>query len=59
MRMFARKKTQICISEASKMRIASRSLWLAWQMIQLSGSGNYTLSRIAEAMTITHAPSYT
>jgi hypothetical protein len=59
MRMFARKITQICVSEASKMRIASRSLWLAWQMIQLSGSGNYTLSRIAEAMTITHTPSYT
>jgi len=29
-----------------KNRMASRSLWLACQMIRLSGSGNYTLSRI-------------
>jgi hypothetical protein len=26
--------------------MASRSSWLACQMIRLSGSGNYTLSRI-------------
>jgi len=54
-----RKKALLCISQASKMGIASRSSWLARQMIWLSGSGNYTLSRIWNGMTITNALSNT
>jgi len=45
--------------QASKTRIASRSSWLPCQMIRLSGSGNYTLSRISDGMTITNALSNT
>jgi len=54
-----RKKTPLCVSQASKTGIASRSSWLACQMICLSGSGNYTLSRIWNGMTITNAISTT
>ena len=54
-----RKKTQLCVSESSKMWIASRSSWLACQMIMLSGSGNYTLLRIWDGITITNAQSNT
>jgi len=54
-----RKKTPLCVSQASKTEMASRSPWLAPQMIWLSGSGNYTLSRIWNGMTITNALSNT
>jgi len=53
------KKWPLCVSQASKMVIASRHLWLALQMIRLSGSGNYTLSRIWDGITITNALSNT
>jgi len=54
-----RKKTQLCVSDFSKMVIVSRSLWLAYQMIWLLGSGNYTVLRIWDGMTITNALSNT
>jgi len=54
-----RKKTPLCVSQASKTGMASRSSWLACQMIWLSRSGNYTLSRIWNGMTITNARSNT
>jgi len=54
-----RKKTPLCVSQASKTGRASRSWWLACQMIKLSGSGNYTLSRIWDGMTITNGLSNT
>jgi len=54
-----RKKTPLCVSKASKTRMVFRSSWLACQMIRLSGSGNYTLSRIWDGMTITNALSNT
>jgi len=47
-----RKNTPLCISQASRRGMASRSSWLACQVIRLSGSGNYTPSRIWEGMTI-------
>jgi hypothetical protein len=50
-----RKKTPLSISQASNMEIASRTSWLACQMIRLSGSGNYTLFRIWDGLTITNA----
>jgi len=54
-----RKKTPLCVSQASKTWIACRSSWLAGQMIWLSGSGIYTLSRIWDGLTITNAWSNT
>jgi len=54
-----RKKTPLCVSQASTMGMAFRTWWLAWQMIRLSRSGNYTLSRIWYGMTITNALSNT
>ena len=42
-----------------KTGISSRSSWLACQMIRLSGSGKFTLSRIFNGMTITKALSDT
>jgi len=59
MTMCWRKKTPLCVSQASNTAMASRSWWLACQMIWLSGSGNYTLSRIWNGMTITNAISNT
>jgi len=59
MAMCSRKTTPLCLSQASKTVMASRSLWLACQMIRLSGSGNYTLLRIWDGMTITNALSST
>ena len=53
MTMCWRKKTPLCDSQASKMRMASRSLWLTCQLIWLLGSGNFTLSRIRNGITIT------
>jgi len=50
-----RKKTPVGIAQASATVIASRSSWLACQMIRLSVSGNYTPSRIWDGMTITNA----
>jgi len=50
-----RKKTLLWVSQASKMGMASRSSWLACLMIRLLGSGNYTLLRIWDGMTITNA----
>jgi len=58
-RMCWRKKTPLRVSEASKEGIACRSLWQACQMIRLSWSGNYTLSRIWDGMSITNALSNT
>jgi hypothetical protein len=37
----------------------SRSSWLAWQMIRISASKNYTLWRICNGMTITNTLSNT
>jgi len=53
------KKTTLCVSQASKTEMASRSSWLPCQIIRLSGSGNYTLSSIWDGMTITNAVSNT
>ena len=53
------KKAPLCISQASETEMASRSSWLAYEMIRLPGSGNYTLSRIWDGMTITNALSNT
>jgi len=49
-----RKKTPLCISQASKTWMASRSSWLASHVIRLSGRGNDTLSRVWDAMTNTN-----
>ena len=54
-----KKSAPLCGSEASKTRMASRSWWLGCQMISISGSGNYTLLRIWDGMTITNALSNT
>jgi len=59
MTMCWRERTPLCVSEAWKTGMASRSSWLACQMIRLSGSGNYTLSGIWDGMTITNALSNT
>ena len=50
-----RQKTLLSVPQASKSGIVSRSSWLACQMIRISGSGNYTLSRIWDGITITNA----
>jgi len=55
MTMCWREKTRLCVSQDSKMGMASRSSGLACQMFRLSGSGNYTLLRIWDGMTITNA----
>jgi len=49
------KKTPLGISQASKTAMECGSSWVACQMIRLSGSGKYTLSRIWNGMTITNA----
>ena len=54
-----RKNTPLCVSQASKTGLESRSTELACHMIWLSGSGNYTLSRIWDGMTITNTLSNT
>jgi len=59
MTMCWRKKTQLCVSQASKTGMTSRRSWLSCQMIRLLGSGNYTLSRRWDGMTITNARSNT
>jgi len=59
MTMCWRKKTPLCVSQALKTGTSSRTSWLAYQIIRLSGSGNYTLSRIWHRMTITNALSNT
>jgi len=59
MTMCWRKKTPHFVSQASKTGIASRSSWLAWQMIRFSGIGTYTLSRIWDGMTNTNGLSNT
>jgi len=59
MTMCWRKNTLLCVSEASEKGMVSRSSWPACQKIRLSGSGNYTLSRIWHGMTITNALSNT
>jgi len=50
-----RKKPPLCVSQASTTGMASKISCLACQLIRLSGSGNYTLSRIWDRMTITNA----
>ena len=59
MTMCWRKKTPHGVSQVSKMGMASRSSWLACQVIRLSRSGNHTLSRIWDGMTITNGLSNT
>jgi len=59
MTMCWRRETLLCVSKASKTEMACRSWWVACQIIRLSGSGNYTLSRIWDGMTITNAQSNT
>jgi len=59
MAMCWRKNTPLWVSQASKTGMASWFLWLACQMIRLSGSGNYTLSRIWDRITITNGLSNT
>jgi len=59
MMMCWRKKTQLCVSQASKTEIGSRSSWLPCWMIRLLGCGTYTLWRIWDRRTITNAPSNT
>jgi len=54
-----RKKRPLCISQGSKTEFESRTSWLACQMITVSGSGNYTLWRIWDGMTITNGLSNT
>jgi len=54
-----RKNSQLCVPQASIMEMASRSSWLACQMIRHSGSGNYKLSRISDGMTVTKVLSHT
>jgi len=54
-----RKKTPLFVSQVWKTRLASRSSWLTCQMVRLPGSGNYTLPRIWEGMTITNPISNT
>jgi hypothetical protein len=41
-----REETPLCISQASETQMASRSSFLACQMIKHLGSANFTLSRI-------------
>jgi len=53
------KKTLLCISQASTTGISCRSSWLACQLIRLGGSGNYTLWRIWDGITITNTVSST
>jgi len=50
-----KKKTPLCVSQASTTKMVSRCSWLAYQMIRNSGSGNYTPWRIWDGMTITNA----
>jgi len=59
MPMCWRKNIPHCVSQPPKTRMASRSSWLACQMIRLSRSGNYTLSKIWNGMIITNALSNT
>jgi len=54
-----RKITPLCVSQASKTWMVSRSSWLACQMSRLSSSGNSILRRIWDEMTITNALSNT
>jgi hypothetical protein len=53
------KKTPLCVSEASKMGMASESSWLACKMVRLLESENYTLLKIQDGMTITNGLSNT
>ena len=59
MTMCRRKQARLCISQPSHMMMVSRRSWLACQMMRPSGSGNHTLPRISDGMTITNAPSNT
>ena len=54
-----RKKTPLCVAQASNPGVASRCSGLACHKIKLLGSWKYTLSRIWNRMTITNAPSNT
>jgi len=49
-----RKETPLCISQALRTGMVSRSWWLACRMISLSGSENCTLPRIWDGMTISN-----
>jgi len=59
MRTGWRKNIPLCISHASNIGMGSKSSGLPCQMIRISGSGNYTLSRIWDGMTIAHPLSNT
>ena len=54
-----RKETLLSLSWASQTGMASRSLWPAGQIIRLFGSGNYTISRIYNGLTLTNGLSNT
>jgi len=54
-----RRNTPLYVSQPSQMGLASGTSWLAFLIIRLSGSGNYTFRRIWEGMTITNAVSIT
>jgi len=49
-----RKKPPLCVSNTSNTGMVSRSSWLACLMSRLSRSGNYTLLRKWDGMTITY-----
>jgi len=54
MTMSWRKKTLLCVSETSETGMSSSSSLLACLIIRLLWSGNYTLSKVWDAMTITN-----
>jgi len=54
MTMCGRKEIILFIFQASKTGMAFGRSSLACQMISLSGSGNYTLPRIKDGMTVTN-----
>jgi len=54
-----RRKTLLHVSQASKMGIISWWVWLACQMIRVSGSGNYTLLTLCDGVPNTNALSNT
>jgi len=53
------RQTPLCDSQDLQLGMASKTWWLACQVIKLFGSGNYTLSRIWDGITITNPISTT
>jgi len=54
-----RKQTPLCVSQVWNTGMVSRSSWVACQIIRISGSGNHTLWRLWDGMTITNTLSNT